>query len=95
MHRTHLSCSLYTPMAYYSGRATMLTIVESPLFSKLWPDYSTEEERAEFCVFIAARPDAGDLVSRLGRLSQGSMVAPGHGKKWRCPRRLYDAVVSR
>lgn len=24
----------------------MLTIIESPLFSKLWPDYWTEDERA-------------------------------------------------
>lgn len=25
----------------------MLTVIESPLFTKLWPDYWSEEERGE------------------------------------------------
>jgi hypothetical protein len=28
----------------------MLTVIESPLFTRLWPDYWSEEERAEFAV---------------------------------------------
>lgn len=31
----------------------MLTIIESPLFSKLWPDYWSEEERGEFVAYLA------------------------------------------
>jgi len=26
----------------------MLTVIESPLFTKLWPDYWSEDERGEF-----------------------------------------------
>jgi hypothetical protein len=37
----------------------MLTIIESPLFTKLWPNYRSEEERGEFAVFIAHSPEAG------------------------------------
>src|SRR5690348_17216798 len=60
----------------------MLTIVESPLFSRLWPDYWTEDERAEFCVFVAARPDVGELVPNSGgcrkvRWSRASMGKRG------------------
>lgn len=40
----------------------MLTIIESPLFTKLWPDYWSEEERAEFAGYLASNPDAGEIV---------------------------------
>jgi hypothetical protein len=44
----------------------MLTVVESPLFSKLWRDYWTEDELGEFCAFIATRPNVGDVVPGSG-----------------------------
>jgi hypothetical protein len=59
----------------------MLTVVESPLFSKLWPDYWTEDERAEFCVFVAARPDAGDLVPDSGGCRKVRWSRAGMGKR--------------
>ena len=59
----------------------MLTIVESPLFSKLWPDYWTEDERGEFCVFIAARPEAGDLVPHSGGCRKVRWSRAGMGKR--------------
>ena len=31
----------------------MLTIVETPTFQRLWPDYWTEEERGEFATWLA------------------------------------------
>jgi hypothetical protein len=37
----------------------MLTVVESPIFQKLWPRYWDEDERAEFASFIALNPQAG------------------------------------
>jgi hypothetical protein len=39
----------------------MLTVVESPIFQKLWPRYWDEDERAEFASFIALNPEAGDV----------------------------------
>ena len=44
----------------------MLTIIESPLFTKLWPDYWSEEERGEFAAFIASNPEAGDVIPGSG-----------------------------
>jgi hypothetical protein len=42
--------------------ASMLTIIESPLFTKLWPDYWTEEERGAFMFYLANNPDAGAVI---------------------------------
>lgn len=51
-------------MAYISD--VMLTIIESPLFTKLWPDYWAEEDRAEFASFIASNPEVGDVIPGSG-----------------------------
>lgn len=37
-------------------------MIETPLFSKLWPRYWHEEERGAFAAFLAAHPLAGDVV---------------------------------
>lgn len=44
----------------------MLTIVETPTFQRLWPDYWTEDERGEFATWLALTPDAGDVVPGSG-----------------------------
>ncbi|MDX5936386.1 hypothetical protein SIL73_17155 [Acidithiobacillus thiooxidans] len=28
-------------------------MIETPLFTSLWPDYWTEEERGQFCAWLA------------------------------------------
>jgi len=40
----------------------MRTIIESPLFTKLWPDYWSVDEHGEFAAYIASSPEAGDLI---------------------------------
>ena len=68
----------------------MLTVVESPIFQKLWPRYWDEDERADFASFIAQNPEAGAVIrgsggvrkvrwAREGRASQaasGSSTSP-------------------
>ena len=44
----------------------MITLIESPIFTKLWPDYWSEDERGEFSVWLAENPDAGDVVPGSG-----------------------------
>jgi hypothetical protein len=39
----------------------VLTVVESPIFQRLWPRYWEEDERAEFATFIALDPEAGEV----------------------------------
>ena len=44
----------------------MFTISETPLFTRLWPDYWTEDERGEFAAFLATHPEAGDVIQGSG-----------------------------
>jgi hypothetical protein len=48
----------------------MLTVIESPLFTQLWPDYWTEEARGEFAAYLANNPDAGDVIPGSGGFRQ-------------------------
>lgn len=59
----------------------MLTIIESPIFTKHWPDYWTEEERAEFATFIAAAPDTGDPIPGSGGCRKIRWSRSGVGKQ--------------
>lgn len=59
----------------------LLTIIESPLFSKLWPDYWTEVERGEFAAFIANHPDAGDVIPGTGGCRKIRWSRAGSGKR--------------
>ena len=58
----------------------MLTVIESPLFRKLWPLYWSEEERGEFAAHIAANPEEGDLIRESGGLRKIRWKRPGTGK---------------
>ena len=58
----------------------MLTIVETPLFSKLVSDYWTEDERAAFASFIAVNADAGNVVPGSGGVRKVRWSRQGSGK---------------
>ena len=68
---------VYTPEAY---SPTVLTVVESPIFQKLWPLYWDEDERAEFAAFIAGNPEAGDVIRGSGGVRKVRWSRPGTGK---------------
>jgi mRNA-degrading endonuclease RelE of RelBE toxin-antitoxin system len=59
----------------------LLTIIESPLFSKLWPDYWTEDERGEFAAFIANHPETGDVIPGSGGCRKIRWSRSGSGKR--------------
>jgi hypothetical protein len=59
----------------------MLTIVESPLFQGLWPDYWDEDERGEFATWLAQSPDAGDVVPGSGGVRKVRWSRKGVGKR--------------
>lgn len=44
----------------------MHTIVETPIFAKEADDLWSEEERGEFCAWIAAHPEAGSVIRQSG-----------------------------
>jgi hypothetical protein len=58
----------------------MLTVIETLLFSKLWPAYWTEGERGAFAAFMAAHPDEGDVVPGSGGVRKVRWSRAGTGK---------------
>ena len=58
----------------------MRTVVESPIFQKLWPLYWDEDERAEFAVHIAGNPGDGVVIKGSGGLRKIRWSRPGSGK---------------
>ena len=58
----------------------MLTVVESPIFQKLWPRYWDEDERAEFASFIALNPEAGSVIRGSGGVRKVRWMRDGTGK---------------
>lgn len=59
----------------------MLTIFETPLFTKLWPDYWTEEERGEFATWLATQPEVGDVIPKTGGVRKVRWKRKGMGKR--------------
>ena len=58
----------------------MLTVVESPIFQRLWPRYWEENERAEFAAFIASNPEAGAVIRGSGGVRKVHWSREGAGK---------------
>lgn len=58
----------------------MLTVVESPIFQRLWPRYWDEDERAEFATFIALNPEVGSVIRGSGGIRKVRWVREGTGK---------------
>ncbi|CAH0447814.1 type II toxin-antitoxin system RelE/ParE family toxin [Ralstonia syzygii] len=58
----------------------MLTIVETPLFKNLVSDYWAEDERGEFCSWLANNPEAGDVIPGSGGCRKVRWKRQGSGK---------------
>ena len=56
------------------------TVVETPLFGKLWPAYWSEDEMGRFCAFIATHPNEGVLVPGTGGVRKLRWGRTGAGK---------------
>jgi len=65
----------------YTFIMLMLTIIESPLFTKLWPDYWNEEEYDDFITYIATNPEAGAVIPGSGGCRKVRWMRPGTGKR--------------
>ena len=59
----------------------MLTIIETPLFTKLWSDYWTEDERGEFVTWLATQPEAGNVIPNSGGVRKVRWKRKGMGKR--------------
>lgn len=59
----------------------MLTVIETPTFSRLADEYWSEAEREEFAVWIASHPDAGDVIPGSGGCRKVRWSRKGIGKR--------------
>lgn len=59
----------------------MFTVIETPIFSRLWPDYWDEDERGEFVAWLVANPEAGDVIKGSGGCRKVRWARPGIGKR--------------
>ncbi len=59
----------------------MITVIESPIFTRLWPDYWSKDERGEFSAWIANNPEAGDVVPGSGGIRKVRWWQKGKGKR--------------
>jgi hypothetical protein len=57
------------------------TVVETPLFQRLADDHWTDEERSAFVSFIAAHPEAGDVIPGSGGVRKLRWSTAGRGKR--------------
>lgn len=58
----------------------MLTVIETPIFSRLWPAYWSEDERGAFAAHIAEHPEDGDVVPGSGGVRKVRWSRAGSGK---------------
>ena len=71
-------------MARYTAKTytrAMFTVAETPLFRRFVDDYWTEEERGAFCAWLAANPEAGDVVPGSGGCRKVRWARAGIGKR--------------
>jgi hypothetical protein len=59
----------------------MLTVIETPALTRLWPDYWSEDERGAFVAWLAGHPDAGDVIPGSGGCRKLRWTRPGSGKR--------------
>lgn len=59
----------------------MFTVIETPTFSRLCADYWTEDERGAFAAWIAAHPEAGDVIPGAGGCRKVRWSRSGMGKR--------------
>ena len=58
----------------------MYTIVETPTFKNDADDIWSEDERGEFCAYLAANPEAGAVIRQSGGCRKVRWAREGTGK---------------
>jgi len=59
----------------------VFTVIETPTFTRLWPDYWSKDERGEFVAWLVANPEAGDVVKGSGGFRKVRWSRAGTGKR--------------
>lgn len=64
-----------------SDNLTWLTFIETPLFTRIVHDYLSDAEYAELQGFLAAHPEAGDIVPGSGGVRKLRWKTKSKGKR--------------
>jgi len=67
-----------TAMTYNDS---LFTVIETPTFTRLWPDYWDEDERGEFVAWLVENPAAGDVIPGSGGCRKVRGARTGMGKR--------------
>jgi hypothetical protein len=59
----------------------VFTVAETESFTRLWPDYWTEDEFGEFVAWLAAHPEAGPVIPGSGGCRKVRWKLAGAGKR--------------
>jgi len=59
----------------------MRTVAETPVFQRYAQEVWSDAERAEFISWIAAHPEAGDVIPGSGGCRKVRWASGGHGKR--------------
>jgi len=59
----------------------VLTVVESALFARLWPEYWSPEEYGDFILHLAMNPETGAVIPGSGGCRKIRWSRPGMGKR--------------
>lgn len=58
-----------------------MVFIETRIFTRLVPDYMSDEEYKNFQVYLAANPAAGDIMQGTGGLRKVRWHSKGRGKR--------------
>jgi hypothetical protein len=70
-----------THSAALTQNPTLFTVVETPTFTRLWPDYWGEDERGAFVAWLVQKAEAGDVIRGSGGCRKVRWKRPGMGKR--------------
>ena len=57
-----------------------MEFIEAPLFTQLLPEYLTDDEYARLQLYLAADPEAGDVIPGTGGFRKVRWVDPRRGQ---------------
>lgn len=72
----------------------MYTIIETPLFSADARDIWSEDERGAFCAWLAANPEAGEVIPGSGGCRKVRWARAGMGKRGGARVIYYNRLAS-
>ena len=60
---------------------SLFTVIETPTFTRLWPDYWDEDEHGEFVAWLVEHAESGDVIRGSGGCRKVRWKRLGMGKR--------------